>query len=484
MSALPRLTRNFASLTSTSLAGRLANALLTIAAARRLGVEDYGLYATALTILFIAQVLTNFGTGRVVIRDVAHQKDLANQYLTSTTMITFTLALISFILLPLFSPFIGNGQEERALLVVIGLSVAGHAFARPAEAILKAFERMVLFSSIRLIVMIATTGAGLWLIFAGFGVMELVWLQVVSVWLEALLFLLAIHAQVNRLKWQPSRNMVRRIIQFGAPIFAMVAIGLVQERSDILLLARISGTESVGLYTPAKSVVRYLAIIRVSAIAAIFPYLSTRWMDSAQSFQESYQHTFRLLIIYGIGIAVAVMFMADNIIELVFGSQYESSAGVLRILVWAMVFDLLAAPIVAAIIIVRDRLVQFLPFAGIIAIVAVSLNLVLIPILDYLGSAWAGLATAAVALLIHYWWIGRVNGLERPHIGHIVWRPILAGMSSALVFVLIGQINIWLAALPAAVAYIGILLILGAFRPRETEYVKQMVGRRIGLWKS
>ena len=83
MSALPRLARNFTSMTTATLAARFANALLTVAAARQLGVENYGLYAIALTILFFAQVLTSFGTSRVIIRDVAQDKSLANRYFDS-----------------------------------------------------------------------------------------------------------------------------------------------------------------------------------------------------------------------------------------------------------------------------------------------------------------------------------------------------------------------------------------------------------------
>ncbi len=484
MSALPRLARNFTSMTTATLVARFANALLTVAAARQLGVENYGLYAIALTILFFAQVLTTFGTSRVIIRDVAQDKSLANRYLSSTALITLTLALVSLILLPLLSPIFGYGLELRTLTLVIGVGVAGHALARPAEAILRAFERMVLLSSLRFIVMTATTGIGLWLIFSGFGVLELIWLQVIAVWFEAFFLLLALHIRVNRLKWQPSKEMVLRIIQLGSPLFAMTIIALVQGRSDILLLGRVSGSESVGLYSPAVSVIRYVSIVQFSVIGAVFPYLSTRWQDSAQSFKASYLSTLRLLLIYGIGITVAIMFMADAIVELIFGAEYAASADVLRILAWAMVFNLIVAPISAAIVIERSRLVRFLPFAAIIATLNVSLNLLLIPVIDFMGSAWAALVTAVVAFLIYYWWIGRVRGLERPPLVRLLWRPALAGLGATLVFLLLGRVNIWIAALPAAAVYGLILLVLGSFRPREIDYVRQVVNRRIRFWKN
>ena len=95
MSALGHLTRNAAVLAVAEGTARLASAAFVVVAARRLGAEDYGLYATSLTFLLFARMLSRFGIQSVVVvRDVAERKDLASRYLSSASPLALPTSLV------------------------------------------------------------------------------------------------------------------------------------------------------------------------------------------------------------------------------------------------------------------------------------------------------------------------------------------------------------------------------------------------------
>ena len=96
-----------------------------------------------------------------------------------------------------------------------------------------------------------------------------------------------------------------------------------------------------------------------------------------------------------IAIALPATFLANDIIKLLFGAQYQAAAGVLRIYIWAGVFVFLG--VVSSQYLVAENYTKISFFRTLIgAIVNVILNIVLIPKYGINGAAFATLISYSV----------------------------------------------------------------------------------------
>ena len=101
-----------------------------------------------------------------------------------------------------------------------------------------------------------------------------------------------------------------------------------------------------------------------------------------------------------IGIALPMTFLANDIIRILFGIQYQSAAGALQIYIWAGVFVFLGVASSQYLIAENYTKISFLrTFMG--AIINITLNIILIPKYGINGAAIATvLSQFAVAFSI------------------------------------------------------------------------------------
>ncbi len=477
MKELTRLARNAASLTLVDILVPLANLVFLVVVVRRLGVDGFGVYATAMTFLLFARTLGAFGLQRVLVRDVAQQKSRANNYLSSAAMILLPMALLLWLIIPKAANAFGYSPELASLLGLLGAALVGNAFARPAEGILRAFELMPILSAVRIGVAIVTSGAGVLLLYRGHGIRSLMILQVISVWTEGVFLLLVCHFRALRLRWNPSKTSARWLLGEGFLLFLLAAFDLVLRRADVLLLARWSGPIAVGLYVGGARLIQYAAVFPVAASGALFPSMSARWRESPGALAEIYNHALRYYSMYGFGIAVTLSFGSEPLLRLLFGQNYLPGAPVLRLLAWALAATLLSGPVIPVIIISRHGLAKFVPVAGALALLNILLMAWFIPKAAHLGAASAALVTALVGLVVRTWWIGDILGSGKGSLFSVTWRPALASLGSTAVFMILGSFSFWLVLLPAALVYVMVLIVLGAFTRKELDWAGNALSR-------
>ena len=473
-----RLVRNALSMTAADVVARVASAVFMAVAARRLGIEGYGLYATALTFLVFARLASRIGLqGVLVVRDVAQRRERAAEYLASAAVLSVLTALVLAPALPWLGGALGYRPELIPLLGLAGLALIGNAVARPAEDVLRAYQAMRGLAAVGIAVALGTAAIGLLILALSGGLMALLALQVVAAWVEAGLLVWLVSRQGVRLGVPPSWGIIRRLVREGMVVFVLILLDLTATRSDVLLLARLASPEAVGLYVPGVRVLEYLTIFKGGALAALFPFLAARFAEAPGSLGRAFGEVRRLFTLYGAGMAVALAFGAEAILGLVLGPAYVPGAPALRILAFGMAFDMLGGPVAEVLVISRRPLLPFVPALVGLAVVNVGLNLWLIPRHGAVGSAVAALATAACSLGVRAWWARRLFGADRPRLGEAAWRPALAALAAAGAFAGLRPVGFWLSAPLAGAVYIGLLVALRAIRPADVRLARMLLRR-------
>jgi O-antigen/teichoic acid export membrane protein len=128
---------------------------------------------------------------------------------------------------------------------------------------------------------------------------------------------------------------VRGLLRQAMPFFGMSLGDVLLQRIDILLLSIVAGPAVTGIYSAAYNVVRVLMKLVQSFWKALYPTLS-RLHHQAQA---QYERLARLGLRYGLLLLLPVATIgtavAGGALHLIFGGDYDQSARVFQILLWA-----------------------------------------------------------------------------------------------------------------------------------------------------
>jgi O-antigen/teichoic acid export membrane protein len=172
----------------------------------------------------------------------------------------------------------------------------------------------------------------------------------------------------------------------------------------------------------------------------------------------------QLLFILALPIAVAFTFLATPLIRILGGAAYlPDSAIALQIMIWSIPIGWVNSVTQYALISVNQQ--RFLTRAFIIGVIFTGIaNLLLVPRFGYIASA-ALLTPAELALFIPFYWAVRRHVTKMPWL-RLCGVPVIAtainiGITWGLERAGLPTI---LALIPGFLAYVGVLVISGAFK--------------------
>jgi O-antigen/teichoic acid export membrane protein len=247
-------------------------------------------------------------------------------------------------------------------------------------------------------------------------------------------------------------------IRAALPLGAAHGLAFMSFNFDSLLLGVLLGPTAVGLYNAAYKPVTVLLALPTTYFLGLFPVLSRSWADGPAAFDSVVRRSLRLAATFAVPIGVGGTFVAAPVLDLLFGVRYAAAAPALQVLIWSAVLVMLRGTFRQGLNAAGHAVVD-LRCAGLATGLNVVLNLALIPVLGFLGAAFATLASEVVWLLAATRaFTRRVAGV---HLARVLVRPASAGAIMALAMVVTPLLP-WPARLTLGVTvYAGALLALG-----------------------
>jgi O-antigen/teichoic acid export membrane protein len=375
----------------------------SVALARALGPESFGLVTFAQALLGYFLILGDAGLATYGVRAVAASPQSARGawlgIVRTRTAITLVLVVAAWIVLLAL-------RLDRTMTWVVGITLTT---AIPAAVLadwaLRGLGRMhaaagllVLSSAVtlalvlglvsgpadvvwapgaRVVGALAAALAGLWLLrgfpFAGAGARE------ASAWLS-------IHG-------------VSRMLASGGALLATNAAVLAYNSADMLLLEPLAGSREVGLYGSAYRVIQLPMAGLYTLTAAALPAL-VRSRAGAPVSRQPLRLLQVLALIAGLVIALALWGLREPIVRMLYGPAYREAARALAVLAFAVPLDFLVSVKGTGYIAAGLERTAAL-CAGAAALVNVAGNLVLIPRWGMMGAAWTTLGTYLLLLALY-----------------------------------------------------------------------------------
>jgi O-antigen/teichoic acid export membrane protein len=375
---------------ASDVAGKAAFFVVTVAAARRLSAEEFGVFALGTTIGWIAVVASDFGLQMHLARSVARAPEAAGMELRRWLRVRVALAAVALIVVALSLAAFGASRLAPAvLLFALGYLAAGvvefiHYFYR-------GLSRTDIESTLTLWHRAGLLVAGLLALWLRPGVTTLAAAMVVPPAAAALYTLRrsARLVETSTVPSDPPRPWLQEFVQDVAPIGAAVVLSALYFRIDVFLLEAWKGTQTVGLYNAVFRLIEALRLFPSALVAVMLPTL-VRATGPAPLLRMA-----AALTAFGAVVAVAAGLAAGPLIPLLYGAGFAEGVPAFRIL--AMAFPLMALNYALTHQVIGwngHRAYAVLCLGALVFNVA--LNARLIPALSLNGAAWSTLATEAL----------------------------------------------------------------------------------------
>lgn len=407
-----------------SISQRAGQALVFILIARFLGDREAGVYNLANSYTSILLAFSLWGLDQLLIREVAKRARDAVRYLGGFLLLRLGLSLFLWLLLALIMPFLPYSAAGKQLILVMALSIVPSSVTNLFQSVWIAFEEVRAISAIMLLFSLLRVGGGALLLALQQPILWIGYLFLVVSVLElgAHVWLTSGRASSQRVAltaWRPDMGFWISSLKTATPLIIVSLVLIVEYQFDVVILSLFHPASHVGVYSKAAMLLTLLLFLTRSYQLAIFPVIARAYEQSLQSLQRVYGRSLSLLLGGAVLIAVAVMALAEPVLDLLYGSGNEEAATILRILVWAFVISAFNVPN-SRLIIAADRQKVIAYFALLSMTGNLLLSLLLVPQYGGIGSAVARVAAMPLYSIPAFFYVQR-------HICPISWRHLLPG---------------------------------------------------------
>jgi PST family polysaccharide transporter len=313
--------------------------------ARLLVPEDFGIVAIGMGFLRISFVVGNLGMGAAVIQaESVDRKDLDTASSISA-LIGIGLSAAGILLSPVAADFFSMPALETAMPVMSLQVLLAGLGAIPIATM----RRDLLYGRIALIegassLIYAVVGIGL--AATGWGVWSLVWAPLAGgVWTAV--------AAVATSGYLPKpgldRTAVRKFMRFGGGLTIKNTFYFASRNMDYLIVARMLGAASTGLYTRAFKLTRLPQDRLVGVLYSMSFPVFCRLRDDTTRFHEWFEKVSVVIAVASTPLVLGLSAVADDFILGILGSQWEGAIVPLRILGFAAAINCQHALVGAAI---------------------------------------------------------------------------------------------------------------------------------------
>jgi O-antigen/teichoic acid export membrane protein len=473
---------------------------------RLLGPSGTGEYAFVVAVYGIFEILSRYGLGTLLTRDVSADKNQSSRYLTNVIALRTLLWLISLPLLGLviwlyrsvdtlnslgwysgeLTP-IGT-QEVQALLIF----AASMLFANWADALsstFMAFEKMEYPAGLANGVALLKVTLGALVLLLGWGYVGLAAVSLLMNLLQVIWLYSLLRRTLFQPEWRWDWPLQRWMMQTSGPLMLNHLLATIFWRIDLWLLLPLAGAASVGLYSVGLKYLDGLNIIPSIFTMAIFPLMSRYARNEDGNLLRAYVLSLRLLVIVCLPIALATTFLAGDLVYFLGGAQYLNipetfhffgweiphvggSDLALSVIIWSIPIGFVNSVTQYVLIAVNQQ--RYLTKAFIIGVVFnVVGNILVIPGFGYVGAAVVTILSEFSLLFPFYYSIKR-------HVGVVPWLSIYGGPALAVAIMGLAiyaintlGVNIWLSVVVGVVVYLLALLVTGVFRHDDMNVISK-----------
>ena len=306
------------------------------------------------------------------------------------------------------------------------------------------------------------------------GFFYFIWAVAISSGLQFLLiFILA--RRFVKITFAFEFNFWKKILVTSFPIAASLVFTMIYFRIDTIMLSLIKSQADVGIYGITVKVLEVVIFLPAMYMGLIMPSLSRFAVSSRKTFLEIYRRTFNILSIFGVLTLLLIFILAHQIVQIIGGPEFSSSAAPLRITAFAigLIFlGNLGGQSLVALDLQKHGMWIYL--SG--AVFNIILNFIFIPRFSYNAAAASTVGTEIIVTFLMFYLI-KIKFKASPEF-KILFKSILSGVVSAALIYPFRNLNFIITGILATLFY---LISLYALKGLTLKDIKALVKSDSGI---
>lgn len=365
--------------------------------ARLAGPTIFGEFAYIVSFAGIFAPLAIMGLNNIITKYVVKHPSNSHYYIVSALKLRLAGALLAVLIAALIAPIL-NPQQHSTQLIILLVAMQGFSLFYVIEYYYIAKSQVGLLLTLRLCALLVTNVLKLIAIISSAPLTTLILLH----GLEFLIigcgyyFIYIYQKHDKNIKKQPSRKTFLALAKKGKWLLLSGIAATIYLKIDQIMLAQLIDSEAVAYYAAAAKLSEFWYVFPVLIANVFTAQLSQYKFKDLFKYNLLLRQLISFMVCAGIALSAATWLIAEPLINLVYGVQYQQSAAILSVHIFASVFIFQRAILSKWIII--EKLYKLSLVSNLLgALSNIVLNLILIPQYGGLGAAWATVASYMIA---------------------------------------------------------------------------------------
>jgi O-antigen/teichoic acid export membrane protein len=298
---------------------QVAAPIVFVILARLLAPEDFGVVATAMIAISLAQRLWDAGLGSALVQTQQAPKRAANVVFWTNLVLGVVIYLLLFLFAPWLASFF-DSPRTMPVLRVLGLQIVIASLGSVPQALLERDLGYRQLFWVRLATSLVPALFSIPLAFFGYGVWALVAGSLAGSLLNALLLW-------RRSSWRPRLDYDVRLAR-GLYVFGAWAIGESLAAwfivwGDNLIVGRYLGVEELGVYQIGwKAVTLLFGFVLLPFLTVLYPTFS-RMQGAPDALRTTFSKVNRLVISIALPMGVGLLLTGSELVSVFFGNSWR-----------------------------------------------------------------------------------------------------------------------------------------------------------------
>jgi len=360
---------------------------------RMLGPSGYGLLNWASAWASNFAIVAGLGLDNVVVRDLIRFPESRNSILGTTFRMKLVGGLTAFVLgvgsIVAFHPHVGTSQSYLQILVALYTGIA----------IMQAFDTIDFFYQsqvasqyvvyVRSPTYLVMSGVRLWLIHVHASPAAIAATMLVETTLAAIGLYVSYRLNRHAIReWKFETRWMKALLRDSWPVVLTAFAIASQTKVDQLMLGVMVDRATVGQFSAAVGMVEAFGFLPMVIYTAVAPSIIQSRSVSEDLFYSRMRNLYRIMFLLFVGIAVPLIFLAKPIVLFMLGGKYLAASHLVVLLVIRVFFMNLG--VARSLFLTTENLLGYKLVAALLgAGINITLNWVLIPRYQAVGSVWA-----------------------------------------------------------------------------------------------
>lgn len=307
----------------------------SMAIARLLSPAEIGVFSVTMVLLMFVASVRDMGAGSYLVQE----RELTTERIRAVWAVQLGLGLGLALLVVAASYPVALFYKEprmRDIMLVIALNYAINPFGSLTYAWLMREMRFDAVALMRFSSALSGAAISTGLAWKGFGPISLAIGSLASTSANALM---AVYFRPKSFPWLPGVGEIKRVLAFGSKLSISSIMGVMSGGSAELLLGKLQNLTASGLYSRANGLVQMFNRLVTDAVGSVcLPWFSKQSREQG-GFIEPFLKATAYVSVVGWFFCTVVVCLAHPIVRLLYGTQWDESVNLARLLAIATAFS-------------------------------------------------------------------------------------------------------------------------------------------------